>query len=63
MDIKLIKRIEHLTISDAISFAPILKMSLKDAKPEVDKFKKKHFLDDSDIKAIVYFVRDLGLST
>lgn len=42
-----LEHIKHLTIGDIIEIIPILKMSIKNARPLVLEFQKKHDIDYS----------------
>lgn len=53
--------IKKLTIEDVVDFAPIMGLSIKNAKPEIAKFKEKHGLSDAAIKEVGGVVFALGL--
>ena len=61
MHIDRLKGVKHLTIDDIISFSPTMKLSIKDAIPNVTEFKKIHDLDDGQIKDVCQIIKEIGL--
>ena len=53
--------ISHITIGDLLSFAPTMKLSIKEAVPIINEFKARHKLTTDDVKDVCRVIVKLGL--